>query len=210
MNAFSATLGRVLGAAVRFATGTTDRWVDCQPSTRQRVYFGNHSSHLDIVILWASLPREVRQWVRPVAARDYWERTRLRRYLVHEIFHAIMIDRAGHGGGFSDAAHALDATVEGMGERNSLIIFPEGTRGTGETVAPFKSGIYHIARRKPGLEFVPVYLENLNRILPKGEIFAVPLISSISFGHPLVLGPEETRPAFLERARLAIVELARM
>ena len=210
MSGFHATLGRVLGATVRVATGTTDRWVDCEPSTRQRVYFGNHSSHLDIIILWASLPHEVRQLARPVAARDYWERTRLRRYLVHEIFHAIMIDRAGHGGGFSDAAHALAAAVEGMNDKHSLIILPEGTRGTGETVAPFKSGIYHIARRKPGLEFVPVYMENLNRILPKGAFFPAPLISSISFGRPLVLGAEESRPAFLERTRQAIIDLSRM
>jgi 1-acyl-sn-glycerol-3-phosphate acyltransferase len=203
-------IGRALGAAVRFATGTTDRWVDCEPSTRQRVYFGNHSSHLDIVILWASLPRDVRQLVRPVAARDYWESTRLRRYLVHRVFNAIMIDRAGHGGGFSDAAHALDAAVDGMGDRHSLIIFPEGTRGTGATVAPFKSGIYHIAHRKPGLECVPVYMENLNRILPKGEFLPAPLIGSISFGRPLVLGADESRTAFLDRARQALVDLARM
>ena len=210
MNGFHDTLGRVLGAVVRFATGTTERWVDCEPSARQRIYFGNHSSHLDIIILWASLPREVRQLARPVAARDYWESTRLRRYLVHRVFNAIMIDRAGHGGGFSDAEHALDATVDGMGDRHSLIIFPEGTRGTGETVAPFKSGIYHIARRKPGLEFVPVYMENLNRILPKGEFFPAPLIGSISFGRPLVLGTGESRPAFLERTRQAILDLSRM
>jgi 1-acyl-sn-glycerol-3-phosphate acyltransferase len=181
--------------------------VNCAPSTRQRIYYGNHSSHLDIVILWSSLPREVRRLTRPAAARDYWEKSALRRYLAHNIFNAVMIDRSDHGGSLRDARRAIDNTIEGMGHTHSLIIFPEGTRGEGMTVAPFKSGLYYLSKRLPGIEAVPVYMENLNRILPKGEFFPIPLISSISFGAPLVLGDGETKREFLERARQAILEL---
>jgi 1-acyl-sn-glycerol-3-phosphate acyltransferase len=202
-------IGRVLCGAIRFVSGINSRWVDCVPSTRQRVYYGNHSSHLDIVVLWSSLPREIRRLTRPVAARDYWETSRLRKFLVHNIFNAIMIDRSGHGGDFSAAERSLEATLDGIGDRYSLIIFPEGTRGSGDEIAPFKSGIYHIAKHKPGIEFVPVYLENLNRILPKGEVLLVPVIGSISFGRPLVLGENEARAAFLERARQALLDLAK-
>ena len=201
-------VGRLLCGAMRLVSGTADRWVDCDPSTRQRVYYGNHTSHFDFVILWSALPLEVRRLVRPAAARDYWEISPLRRYLAHRVFNAILIDRVDHGGTLSDAAHSLNATVEGMGERHSLIIFPEGTRGTGEALAPFKSGIFHIARRKPGVEFVPVYMENLSRILPKGELLPVPLISSISLGKPLTLEANEGKVAFLARARQAILDLA--
>jgi 1-acyl-sn-glycerol-3-phosphate acyltransferase len=193
---------------VNLLCGTASRWVDCLPSTRQRVYYGNHSSHLDILILWAGLPLEVRRVTRPAAARDYWETSPLRRYLVHKVFNAIMIDRPQHGSSLTDAAHSLEAILEGISDRYSLIIFPEGTRGTGEAIAPFKSGIYHLAKRKPELEFVPVYMENLNRILPKGEVVPVPLIGSISFGKPLTLAPGEGRTEFLLRARQAILDLS--
>jgi 1-acyl-sn-glycerol-3-phosphate acyltransferase len=188
--------------------GTASRWVDCEPSTRQRVYYGNHTSHLDFLILWAGLPLEVRRVTRPAAARDYWETSRLRRYLVHRVFNAIMIERPRAGNRLGDAANSLEAVLDGMGEGFSLIIFPEGTRGTGEVIAPFKSGIYHIAKRKPQLELVPVYMENLNRILPKGEVLPVPLIGSISFGKPLTLAPGEGKLNFLKRARQAILDLA--
>jgi len=201
-------LGRLLCGLVRFISGTAACWVDCEPSTRQRIYYGNHASHLDIAVMWASLPPEVRRLTRPVAARDYWETSRFRRYLVHQIFNAILIDRAGHGAGFSAAEQSLEATVAGMESTYSLIIFPEGTRGAGAEIAPFKSGLYHIARRLPGVELVPVYMENLNRILPKGEMLLVPLVSSISFGRPLVLNEGENKTTFLGRARQALLDLA--
>jgi len=94
-----------------------------------------------------------------------------------------------------------------MGDSYSIIIFPEGTRGQGYEIAPFKGGIYAIAREKPNVELVPVYMENLNRILPKGKFLPIPLISSISFGRPIRLTPDEKKKEFLQRAREAIVEL---
>ena len=203
-------VGRSLGGFVNLLCGTCSRWVDCQPSTRQRIYYGNHTSHLDFVILWSGLPIEVRRVTRPAAARDYWEKSSLRRYLAYRVFNTIMIDRAAEGASVAAAAHSLEAILEGMGDRFSLIIFPEGTRGTGEAIAPFKSGIYHMAKRKPGVEFVPVYMENLNRILPKGEVLPVPLIGSISFGKPFTLEAGESKSTFLERARQAILELAKV
>jgi 1-acyl-sn-glycerol-3-phosphate acyltransferase len=162
---------------------------------------------LDFVVIWAALPVEVRRLTRPAAARDYWDASPVRRYLARQIFRSILIERSGN---LSDAAHSLEATLAGMGEEYSLIIFPEGTRVSGEKLGPFKSGIYHIAKHRPGLELVPVYMENLNRILPKGGFLPAPLIGSISFGKPLVLGPGESKPAFLERARKAIENLARI
>lgn len=121
-----------------------------------------------------------------------------------------MIDRAQPGASLAAAQQSLEAVLDGMADRYSLIIFPEGTRGTGEVIAPFKSGIYHMAKRKPGVELVPVFMENLNRILPKGEILPVPLIGSISFGKPLTLAADESKTMFLERARQAILDLAKI
>ncbi|HCE43144.1 MAG TPA: 1-acyl-sn-glycerol-3-phosphate acyltransferase [Lentisphaeria bacterium] len=191
----------------RTVTGAAIRWVNCIPSSRQRVYYANHSSHLDIIVLWAALPSEIRKVTRPAAARDYWGRSSLKRYLAINIFNSIMIDRPGHGENNSNPYKSIEAALEGIGDEYSLIIFPEGTRGEGEEMSHFKGGIYALAQKKPGLEFIPVYLENLNRILPKGEFVPVPLMSSISFGAPVVLRENEGKKEFLERARQAIIEL---
>src|SRR5262249_35656800 len=101
----------------------------------------------------------------------------------------------------------IDHLAEALGQGNSLIIFPEGTRSLDGEIGAFKSGIYHLAKRRPDVEFVPVLVDNLNRILPKGEFLAVPLLSSISFGTPLRLDAAESKQAFLERARSAVVDL---
>ena len=85
-----------------------------------------------------------------------------------------------------------------------MILFPEGTRGTGQPVASFRSGLYHLARARPDVELIPVALENLNRILPKGEAIPVPMISRVTFGPELRLEPGEDKETFLERARRAV------
>lgn len=200
-------VGMLLAAGTRLVAGSVGRWVDCEPSTRQRIYYANHSSHLDILLLWASLPREVRRLTRPAAARDYWAVSPVRRYLALRVFNAILIDRPGHGAGSRAALQSIEDTVAALGHDHSLIIFPEGTRGDGYAMAPFRSGLYHLAKRLHDVELVPVFLENLNRILPKGELFPVPLLSSISFGRPIVVEPGESKADFLARAQQAVINL---
>ena len=200
-------IGRIICWGARAVAGVSARWVNCKPSTQQRIYYANHSSHLDILILWSSLPTEVRRMTRPVAAGDYWLTSKARRYLVKNVFNAIIVQRPSKGGRLRDAIKAINDTLTGMGEKHSLIIFPEGTRGEGEEMATFKGGLYNIAKGKPGIELIPVYMENLNRILPKGEQFPIPLISSISFGPPIKLEEGEHKKMFLARARQAIIDL---
>jgi 1-acyl-sn-glycerol-3-phosphate acyltransferase len=202
-------LASLLAGFARWISGVQVRWLDCQPNPRQRIYFANHTSHLDAVVLWASLPPEVRALARPVAAQDYWEKTGVRRFLSMQVFHAVLINRNPQGSERSLAAAqaVIDRMVEALGDRYSLIVFPEGTRGSGEDVAAFKSGLYHLAQRRPEVELVPTYLENLNRILPKGEVLPVPVLSSATFGPPLRLAPGEPKREFLERAREAVRRL---
>ncbi len=190
-------------ALARLISGATARWSDCAPDTRQRIYFANHTSHLDALVLWAVLPREIRVLTRPVAARDYWLAGRLRRHVAEKIFHAILIERKKPTVHDNPIAQILEA----MGDTGSIIIFPEGTRHAGPEPAPFKSGLYHLAHKRPEVELVPALMDNLNRILPKGEILPVPLIGHVTFGPPMQLMPGEAKPAFLERARTAIVRL---
>lgn len=200
-------IARLLCIVARLVSGTVTRWVECEPDTRQRIYFANHSSHLDIVLLWSSLPDEIRDLTRPVAARDYWDKKGWRSYLAERIFRAILIDRPGKSESRISPLATIEQTLKALGARYSLIIFPEGTRGEGEGLARFKSGIYHLAKRMPGVELVPVYMENLNRILPKGRFVPVPLLSNVTFGPPLQLKTDENKHAFLNRLREALLEL---
>jgi 1-acyl-sn-glycerol-3-phosphate acyltransferase len=138
-----------------------------------------------------------------VAAADYWDRPGLRRWLATRVLNALLVDRTG-GCGSRESLHRLTAALEA---RDSLILFPEGTRGEGGPVGEFRPGIYFIARQCPGVELIPVQLQDLNRILPKGEILPVPILGSATFGAPIRLEPGEDRDAFLNRARAALMTL---
>lgn len=199
--------GWILIGGARFVSGSVTRWVGCKPSKRQRIYYANHSSHLDIILLWASIPSSVRKMVKPAAARDYWGTTKGRRFLAVKVFNSIFIDRVFEGMGPRAALKSIESVVDGLGKTHSLIIFPEGTRGDGEKLGEFKSGVYHIAKRIEEVELVPVYMENLNRILPKGMLFPLPLLSNVTFGAPLKMQDGEKRDEFLERMRQALLDL---
>lgn len=195
-------VGGAIARVAQFIAGATIHGE--RPSdTRQRIYFANHTSHLDFVVIWAALPPHVRACTRPVAAKDYWDKPGLRGYLSREIFNAVLIERDRAAA----AADPIDVLVDGLGDAHSLIVFPEGTRGSGSDPAPFKSGIYRVAMRRPDVELVPVLIDNLNRILPKGEFTPVPLLSHIAFGQPIRVGEGEPKAEFLERARNAVLEL---
>ena len=186
----------------KLISGANARWLGGAPEPRQRIYFANHTSNLDALVLWAVLPPEVRALTRPVAARDYWN-TGVRRYLADKVFHAILIERK------KPTAHdnPIGQILEAMGNDRSIIIFPEGGRFSGSEPMPFKSGLYHLAQKRPDVELIPVLMDNLNRILPKGEVLPVPLIGHVTFGAPIQLLPDETKPAFLERARAEVMRL---
>jgi 1-acyl-sn-glycerol-3-phosphate acyltransferase len=209
-------IATILASIARVVTGAAVFYLDRRPDERQRVYFANHTSHLDFVVLWSALPENVRPLVRPVAARDYWEKGAIRRYLARNVFRAILIQRSNHSVdgdatlSIAAARRTIDRLAISMGDSDSIIVFPEGTRGSGGEIAAFKSGIYHLCREKPGIELMPVYLDNMNRILPKGELLPVPMLSRVIFGRPITLEPGETKPAFLSRARAAVEELSRL
>jgi 1-acyl-sn-glycerol-3-phosphate acyltransferase len=114
-----------------------------------------------------------------------------------------LVDR----GGDPKAKDPLVPVVAALDAKQSVIIFPEGTRNLGEQMLPFKSGLYHLARQRPGVELIPVWIENLNRVMPKGHLLPVPLLCSVRFGAALGLGDAEHKAAFLQRARQAILDL---
>lgn len=191
-------------AFTRLITGAQARWIGCAPEPVQRIYFGNHSSHADFVLIWASLPPRLRTLTRPVAGADYWEKGAVKRFLIHEVLHGVLVDRERR----DTAASPVDTIVAALDAGHSLILFPEGTRNTTDDILlPFKSGLYRVACRKPEVELIPVWMENLGRVLPKGEFVPVPLLCSINFGTPLHVEAGEEKDAFLKRARDALLDL---
>jgi len=194
--------GTTLAGIARIVSGYTVRWIDCRPDLCQRIYFANHTSHLDAVVLWSALPREIRTLTRPVAALDYWGKSRFKRFLAKS-FNALLIDRKE----IKVHQSPVELMLREIGDLHSLIVFPEGGRSLDGEMSEFKSGLYYLAKKRPDLELIPVYMENLNRILPRGEVFPVPLLSSISIGAPIALKVGESKVDFLSRARDSVKSL---
>ena len=191
-----------LAFIAKMLSGATVRWVDCEPDTCQRVYFANHTSHLDALVLWASLPKKIRTLTRPVAAADYWIKGPVRRYMA-SVFNALLIDRKK----IKVHNSPIDMMIREIGNQYSLIVFPEGGRNLSGEMQDFKSGLYHLARKRPDLELVPVHIDNLNRVMPKGEFLPVPLLSCISIGAPIFLESHDNKSEFLSRAREAVLKM---
>ncbi|AKA21479.1 lysophospholipid acyltransferase family protein [Pseudomonas chlororaphis] len=195
----------LITSAARTITGARSLWLGCGPQPVQRIYYANHSSHGDFVLLWASLPPALRRMTRPVAGADYWQASPLRRYLINRVFNGVLIDRERKEPVDNPLQPMLDALADG----DSLIIFPEGTRNLQEDgLLPFKSGLYHLAKSYPQAQVIPVWIANLNRVMPKGRFLPLPLLCTTSFGTPLFLEDGENKEQFLERSRVALLALA--
>ncbi len=186
-------------------TGAQARWVGCGPDETQRIYFANHTSHADFILLWSVLPPRLRRNTRPVAAGDYWTKGKIRSYMIHRVFRGVLVDR----GRLDRSANPIQPMLTGLDEGASLILFPEGTRGTGDDVQPFKSGIFHLAEERPNVDLVPVWMDNCYRIMPKGSLFPLPLLCSVAFGAPTRLRADEPKGVFLDRLRQSLIEMRR-
>jgi 1-acyl-sn-glycerol-3-phosphate acyltransferase len=193
----------LLVGAVKLLVGAYARWIGTGPAATQRIYFANHTSHIDTLAIWSSLPRRLRSHTRPIAARDYWGKG-MRRYIATRGFGAVLIDRARE----NPDHDPLDPLRAALRAGDSLIIFPEGTRGSSAMPARFRSGLFRLAGEFESVELVPVYLDNLHRSLPKGAILPLPVVCTVRFGPPLARVDDEPKDAFLERARAAVVALA--
>jgi 1-acyl-sn-glycerol-3-phosphate acyltransferase len=197
-------LSTLLIGTVRLLVGATPRWIGSMQTNAQRIYFANHSSHIDTVALWSALPPALRARTRPVAAADYWGTGRIKRYIVLRGLNAVLIDRS-HA---DPDADPLEPLYKALDQGDSLIMFPEGTRQFEPLPGPFKSGLFHLAERYPQVELMPVYLENLHRSMPKGTFLPVPIICTVRFGAPLQRIANEDKQSFLNRARDAVIGAA--
>ena len=206
INTFSPWLAKLMSlfllGLIRLLTGAQARWQGCPPKAEQRIYFANHQSHADLMLMWAALPAELRSITRPIAARDYWTKTAFKKWITTAVFNAIYVDRIK-----TSDQDPLEPLIRALTQGDSVILFPEGTRGNQEEPQSFKSGLYNLALKFPDVVLVPAWINNVQRVMPKGEVVPVPILCSVTFGVPLSLGPGEDRGRFLARARQAVLDL---
>ena len=194
--------GLLLAFVARLITGAQGHWKGSPPKAEQRIYFANHQSHFDWVLIWAALPHDLRAITRPIAARDYWTGSPFKHWITREVFNAVYVSRER-----SADEDPLDPLMEALRHGDSLVIFPEGTRGNKDDPAPFKAGLYHLAEAFPDVRLIPAWIDNVQRVMPKGEVVPVPILCSVTFGAPLILRPDEDKRDFLDRAREAVIAL---
>jgi 1-acyl-sn-glycerol-3-phosphate acyltransferase len=203
MNLAPAT-GLLLSFVAHLITGAQGHWYGSVPKAEQRIYFANHQSHLDWLMIWCALPRELRSQTRPIAAKDYWTASPFKHWLTREVFNAVYVSRER-----TDDQDPLQPLVEALSHGDSLVIFPEGTRSNLGDPQAFKSGLYHLAEQFPEVQLIPCWIDNVQRVMPKGEVLPVPILCSVTFGVPMQLQAGEDKRAFLERARAAVMALRR-
>ena len=187
-----------------FITGVrAQKNVEQQQSGKNRLYYANHNSHGDFILLWVSLPYAIRKNTRPVAGSDYWMKGPVRRFLAQKVFNMLLIERGG------DNPQAATERVNEALKSSSLIIFPEGTRKTDNDVAlqPFKSGLFYVAKQNSELELIPVWINNMDNVLPKGFVLPIPLLCDLYMGEPLYYQQDEEKNTFLQRAEQALLAL---
>ena len=198
----AAFTGQLLAFIARLITGAQGHWKGCPPQAEQRIYIANHQSHFDLVLIWAAFPHELRATTRAIAARDYWTKSAFRRWLTTEVFNAIYVSRTRA----NPEEDPLEPLVDALANGDSLVIFPEGTRSNKGNPQPFKSGIYHLAEQFPHVQLIPTWIDNVQRVMPKGEVVPVPILCTVTFGEPIQLRPGESKADFLCRAREAVME----
>lgn len=198
----------ILAGVAKILTGASGVWVENQPNKKQRIYFANHTSNLDTIIIWSALPANLRSTTRPVAAKDYWNQPGVRQHIATKELNVVFVERNKE----TRTEDPLNPLRQALNEGYSLIIFPEGKRNPDVIPGEFKSGIYHLKQEYPNIEFIPVYLENVSKTFPRGALFPLPIICKAFFGKEInfTLSMEdnkENKIDFLNHCRNKVIEL---
>jgi len=170
------------------------------------IIVGNHNSHLDTVVILSSLPSRQLIKTHPIAAGDYFGKTPMKAGLTRFFVNAILIPRSRPKAG-ETGADPIQLMVDVLDKGDSLLLFPEGSRGEPEKFQKFKRGVGLVLEQRPGIPFIPVYMKGLGKVLPKGDPVPVPFDSYIHVGKP-VYPQGKTAQEIVEEVERSIRQLA--
>ena len=152
---------------------------------KQFVIVANHNSHMDTMALMSSLPSSIIHKVKPVAAADYFGKTKFKAAISNYFINTLLISRKG--------GSAIQTMKKALEEGNSLIIFPEGSRGEPDKEQQMKSGVALLLSLCPEVKYVPAYMFGMGKIMPKGDSLIVPYDSFLIYGKPTIPNSHETK-----------------
>ncbi|MBF0505121.1 MAG: 1-acyl-sn-glycerol-3-phosphate acyltransferase [Candidatus Omnitrophica bacterium] len=184
-----------------FFIGLRVRGREHWPLEHPFIVIANHTSHLDAAALLAFFPLKDLRRVRPVAAADYFNSNKCIAFFSRIFFNILPIARKNIG----RHQNPLDGLREALEHKETLIIFPEGTRSSSGEMGPFHTGIAHILKEFPQVPVIPVYMSNMYKALPKGEFILVPFICEVNIGKPLFLSG--TKDEIVQTLRDSVIKL---
>lgn len=182
--------------------GLNIRRRDLLPKTGPAIIIANHNSHLDTLVLQSLFPLNKLSNIKPVAAADYFSRTRHMAWFANNIINIIPIERSR----VIKGADPLAGCYRALDNGNIIIIYPEGSRGEPERISHFKKGIAHLAERYPDVPVIPVFMHGLGKALPKGEIILVPFFCDIYIGEKIIFSGN--RNEFMAKVTRSFEQLA--
>jgi len=193
----------IIRPIVFVAIGLTVRGRENLPENGPAIIVANHNSHLDTAVVMSLFPIAQMDRVRPVAAADYFLRSRLMSWFSLEIMGIVPVDRSARERG----EDPFDEVNQRLAAGDILILFPEGTRGEPEQMVELKKGISHLIEEHPYVPVTPIFLRGLGKALPKGSWLPVPFFCDVYIGTPLHW--QGDREVFMEQLRTAIDSLSR-
>lgn len=157
---------------------------------KQFIIVANHNSHMDTMALMASLPSSIVHKVKPVAAVDYFGKTKFKKWFSNYFINTLLISRQG-----GNPIHTMKKALE---DGYSLIIFPEGSRGEPDSIQPFKPGVALLLSLCPEVKYVPAYMYGMGKIMPKGDGLIIPFNSKLIYGKPTLIQSNKTKEILVQ------------
>ncbi len=187
---------------LRYRTITRHVKAACEPMTIEgrenlkelkgpAIFIGNHSSHLDSLVLLHSLPERYKRRLTFGGAADRWFLKGRKGYAKQGWYNSLALNtfpvRRGAGSATLDYPKWL------LDRKWSVMIFPEGTRSSTGKMGKFRHGVSILAldRKVP---VVPIYMEGLAAIRPKGAAAAGRGPVTVKIGKPLHFAEGTTVP----------------
>ena len=128
----------------------------------QFIIASNHNSHLDSIVLMSALPTVRLKNTHPIAAKDYFGKSKVSSFLIKFFINAILINRKKSEN--KTQANPIEQMIELLNKGKSFILYPEGSRGEPGEMTKFKNGIGYVVEKKRNIPIIHVYMEGLGRV----------------------------------------------